>query len=41
VVTGSTPENSAKDFITPYLDFMLKFTGVKEVQFASINGTKF
>lgn len=40
-VTGSTPSNSAKDFLTPYMDFILKFIGVKEVKFEGIHGTKF
>lgn len=40
-VTGSTPSNSAKDFLTPYMEFILKFIGVKEVQFEGIHGTKF
>jgi FMN-dependent NADH-azoreductase len=40
-VTGSTPANSAKDFLTPYMEFILKFIGVKEVEFKGIYGTKF
>lgn len=40
-VTGSTPANSAKDFLTPYMEFILKFIGVKQVDFKGIYGTKF
>lgn len=40
-ISGSTPAGSAKDFLTPYMDFILKFIGVKEVSFQGIYGTKF
>lgn len=40
-VTGSTPEKSSKDFITPYMDFILKFIGAEKVVFKGIHGTKF
>jgi FMN-dependent NADH-azoreductase len=40
-VTGSTPGGTAKDFLTPYMEFMLKFIGAKEVIFKGIYGTKF
>lgn len=40
-VTGSTPEKSSKDFITPYMDFILKFIGSETVVFKGIHGTKF
>lgn len=40
-ITGSTPEKSSKDFITPYMDFILKFIGAEKVIFKGIHGTKF
>lgn len=40
-VTGSTPQNASNDFITPYMNYILKFIGVKEIIFKGIYGTKF
>lgn len=40
-VTGSTPQNSKRDFVTPYMEVFLKFIGVKQVKFEGIYGSKF